>query len=149
MTFSVTVGLVAELLSSSHLSTQLQMSFLSPKLYKNIKELIKNLQGKGKEENKKLEGSNFGFQKFGIIDYPLFYLEKLTKIFLKESKNKVEFINSLNEISFDDIFVDLLSNSAYKNDISPRGFCSLLTIVYDLIVNDYKTLFKKVAKVIF
>ncbi len=147
MTFAVTIGLIAELITSSYLPTNLQITFLSPKLYKNIRELIKGLQGKGREENKKLEGSNFGFQKFGIIDYPLVYLEKLTKIFMKDSKNKSDFVNSLSEIYFDEIFIDLLSNSAYKNDISPRGFCSLLSIVHDLVVSEYKVLFKKLAKV--
>ena len=112
-----------------------------------MRELIKGLQGKGKEENKKLEGSNFGFPKFGIIDYPLLYIERLTKLFIKDSKNKADYVNSLGEIYFDDILVDLLANTVYKNDISPRGFCSLLAIINDLVLSDYKVLFKKLAKV--
>lgn len=38
--------------------------------------MIRGMQGKGKDENKKMEGTCFGFPKNAILDYPLFYLEK-------------------------------------------------------------------------
>jgi hypothetical protein len=109
--------------------------------------LIKGLQGKGKDENKKLEGSNFGFQKFGIVDYPLLYLERLVKIFVKDSKNKLDFVTSLADILFEDILIDLISSPNYKNDISPRGYCALFNSIHDLIIADYKIIPKKMTKV--
>jgi hypothetical protein len=49
----------------------------NPKFIKSIKEVIKNTQGRGREENKKLEGTCFGFLKNAILDYPLCYLDKV------------------------------------------------------------------------
>lgn len=142
----MTIGLIAELIASPWVPTNLQVSFLSPKLYKNMRELIKGLQGKGKDENKKLEGSYFGFQKYGILDNPLLYMERLAKIFSKDQKNKFEFVSSLNEIMFDEVLLDMLYNNAYKHDISPRGYCALLNLFFDLIISDYKSLTKKLSK---
>jgi hypothetical protein len=51
---------------------------------KMIKEIIKNIQGRGREENKKVEGTSFGYPKNGLLDYPIFYLERLfVKIIIK------------------------------------------------------------------
>lgn len=47
---------------------------------------------------------------------------------------------------FDDVLVDLVCNSVYKNDISPRGLSSVLTLIYDLITSDYKILYKKILR---
>jgi hypothetical protein len=47
------------------------------KLIKSIKDMIKAMQGRGRDENKKLEGTCFGFPKNAILDYPFLYLEKV------------------------------------------------------------------------
>jgi len=39
--------------------------------------VLKFLQGKSKEENKKIEGTSFGFPKMALLDYPVIYLEKI------------------------------------------------------------------------
>lgn len=39
--------------------------------------MIKAMQNRGREENKKLEGTCFGFPKNAILDYPFLYLEKV------------------------------------------------------------------------
>ncbi len=39
--------------------------------------MIKAMQGRGRDENKKLEGTCFGFPKNAILDYPFLYLEKV------------------------------------------------------------------------
>ena len=54
-------------------------------MIKFVKDVVKSLQGKGKEENRKLEGNSFGFLKNGILDYPIIFLERLFVSF-----NKVE-----------------------------------------------------------
>jgi hypothetical protein len=47
------------------------------KFIKSIKDMIRGMQGRGRDENKKLEGTCFGFPKNSILDYPLIYLEKI------------------------------------------------------------------------
>ncbi len=42
--------------------------------------------------------------------------------------------------------IDLISNSSYKYDISPKGIHSILTFMHDLIVSDYKILYKKITR---
>jgi hypothetical protein len=39
--------------------------------------MIKGMQGRGRDENKKIEGTCFGFPKNAILDYPFLYLEKV------------------------------------------------------------------------
>jgi len=60
---------------------------INPKLFRTIKDVIKFLQGKSKEENKKIEGTSFGFPRMALLDYPVIYLEKIfvkiSSIFLK------------------------------------------------------------------
>jgi len=50
---------------------------------------------------------------------------------------------ALNDNQFDEVLIDLISNSSYKYDISPKGILSILNLMHDLIVCDYKMLFKK------
>ena len=50
------------------------------------------------------------------------------------------------ENQFDDVLVDLISNSVYKNDISPRGITSVLSLISDLIMSEYKILYKKILR---
>jgi fused-like protein len=52
----------------------------------------------------------------------------------------------MTENLFDDLLLDLISNSSYKYDLSPKGILSVLNFMHDLIVNDYKILFKKVLR---
>jgi len=47
------------------------------KFIKIIKDLIRGIQGRGRDENKKIEGTCFGFPRNAIFDYPLNYLEKI------------------------------------------------------------------------
>jgi hypothetical protein len=39
--------------------------------------MVRAMQGRGRDENKKIEGTAFGFPKNAILDYPLLYLEKI------------------------------------------------------------------------
>ncbi len=121
---------------------------INPKYFKSIKEVCKLIQGKGREENKKLEGTNFGFHRHGILDYPFIYLERLYKSSSKE-KFKVDFIQEMSNIQFDDVLIDLISNISYKSDISPRGISAILSLVFELVTADYKNLLKKLIRVIF
>ena len=130
----------------SHSSLGNQFNTINPRYFKSIKEICKLVQGKGREENKKLEGTNFGFHRNGILDYAFIYLEKLYRTSTKD-KFKSEFIQALTEIQFDDVLIDLLSNISYKNDISPRGISSILILIFELISADYKLLLKKLIKV--
>lgn len=45
---------------------------------KAIKEMIRNALGKGKDDNKKLEGTSYCYLSTALLDYPLQYLEKIT-----------------------------------------------------------------------
>jgi fused-like protein len=65
---------------------------------------------------------------------------------LNKDKYKSEFFGTLTENLFDDLLLDLISNSSYKYDLSPKGILSVLNFMHDLIVNDYKVLFKKVLR---
>jgi hypothetical protein len=51
------------------------------KYLKSIKEIVRGTQGRGKEENKKIEGTSFSFPKTGILDYPFMYLDKIFVFF--------------------------------------------------------------------
>ena len=72
------------LCSTSHLSTftitSFSPSYLLSKSENNQEiseeEMIRNSRGRGRDENKKLEGTQFGYLNNTILDYPLFYLEK-------------------------------------------------------------------------
>lgn len=114
---------------------------------KLIKETCKLVQGKGRDENKKLEGTNFGFHRYGILDYPFIYIEKLYKSSNRD-KFKSDFIQALSEIQFDEVLIDLLSNISYKSDISPRGISSILVLIFELISSDYKNLLRRTIKVL-
>jgi fused-like protein len=65
-----------------------------------------------------------------------------------KDKLKQEFLSGISENLFDDILLDILSNTSYKNDISPKGILALLNIIIDLIdkKTDYKILFKKIVR---
>ena len=45
------------------------------------------MQGRGRDENKKIEGTVFGFPKNAILDYPLLYLEKIFVNFLNSENH--------------------------------------------------------------
>lgn len=146
VTINLSFGLISELIS--HPSLGSQFIAINQKHFKTIKEAVKLVQGKGREENKKLEGTNFGFHRRGIIDYSMIYLEKLYKAGTKD-KFKADFIQALSEVQFDEVLIDLFSNISYKSDISPKGISCILVLVYELISADYKNLLKRLIKVIF
>jgi hypothetical protein len=47
------------------------------KFIKIMKDMVRGMQGRGRDENKKIEGTCFGFPKNSILDYPMMYLEKI------------------------------------------------------------------------
>lgn len=47
------------------------------KFIKSIKDMTRGMQGRGRDENKKIEGTCFGFPKNAILDYPFMYIEKI------------------------------------------------------------------------
>jgi len=76
------IGLIIECLN---LPANISNNFIiiNPKLFRIIKDVIKFLQGKSKEENKKIEGTSFGFPRMALLDYPVIYLEKIFVSFYK------------------------------------------------------------------
>lgn len=53
------------------------MFTFNPKLIKAVKDIIRSVHGKGREENKKIEGTGFGYPKNGLLDYAIFYLDRI------------------------------------------------------------------------
>ena len=116
------------------------------KILKKIKEMIRNSRGRGRDENKKLEGTQFGYLNTAILDYLLFYLEKIISIMQHKERYKNEILNIIKETQFEDALVEIISNFSYKNEISPRGISSSLNIIYQLIMCDYKMILRKVLR---
>lgn len=123
-----------------------KFNIFNPKFMKMIKEIIRNSPGRGRDDNKKLEGTSFGYPSIAILDYPLLYLEKIVKLFTQREKYKNEIINAVMETQFEDILIEIISNSSFKNEISPKGVNSALNIVADLISCEYKMIIRKVLR---
>ncbi len=133
-------------LLSECLSLNLNYFIFDAKIMRKIKEMIRNSQGRGRDENKKLEGTQFGYLNTAILDYLLFYLEKIILIMLQKERYKTEIMNAIKETQFEDALVEIISNFTYKNEISPRGVSSALNIIYQLIMCDYKMIIRKVLR---
>jgi fused-like protein len=118
------------------------------KFIKLIKEIVKGTQGRGKEENKKIEGTSFGFPKNAILDYPFIYLEKIFKMSANKDKTRSDFITGFLENQFDDIVIDVICNFSYKNDISPRGILAGLNLLSELVdkKHNYQSINKKICR---
>lgn len=71
ITLCLTLGLISEGYPSSNLLV------FNPKLLKSVRDIIRAVQGKGREENKKIEGTGFGYQKNGLLDYAIYYLDRI------------------------------------------------------------------------
>ena len=108
----LTFGLLSESLSLNP-----NLRIFNSKLMKKIKEMIRNSPGRGRDENKKLEGTQFGYLNNTILDYPLFYLEKIVKFYIQKDSSKVEIINSIKETQFEDALIEVVSNSSFRNEI--------------------------------
>ena len=151
-------GLLAECLTSNS-----NYYTMDAKILNKIKEMIRNSRGRGRDENKKLEGTQFGYLNTAILDYLLFYLEKivlltaildyllfyLEKIVLlmqQKDRYKTEIMNAIKETQFEDALVEIISNFSYKNEISQRGIACSLNIIYQLINVDYKMILRKVIR---
>jgi fused-like protein len=65
---------------------------------------------------------------------------------MTKEKYKVEFIHAIAENQFEDLLIDLISNSSYKNDISPKGILAVLNLIHDMISADFKVLLKKILR---
>ena len=113
---------------------------------RKIKEMIRNSRGRGRDENKKLEGTQFGYLNTAILDYLLFYLEKIISIMQHKERYKTEIMNAIKETQFEDALVEIISNFSYKNEISPKGISSSLNIIFQLIMLDYKMILRKVLR---
>ena len=50
--------------------------------------MIRNSRGRGRDENKKLEGTQFGNLNTAILNYLLFYLEKIISIMQQKERYK-------------------------------------------------------------
>ena len=134
-------GLLAECLSSNG-----DYYIFDAKILKKIKEMIRNSRGRGRDENKRLEGTQFGYLNTAILDYLLFYLEKIILIMQQKERYKPEIMNAIKETQFEDALVEIISNFSYKNEISPKGISSSLNIIYQLIMSDYKMILRKVLR---
>ena len=134
-------GLLAECLTSN-----LNYYIFDAKILKKIKEMIRNSRGRGRDENKKLEGTQFGYLNIAILDYLLFYLEKIILTMQQKERYKTDIMNAIKETQFEDALVEIISNFSYKNEISPRGISSSLNIIYQLITYDYKMILRKILR---
>ena len=134
-------GLLAECLSSNG-----DYYIFDAKILKKIKEMIRNSRGRGRDENKRLEGTQFGYLNTAILDYLLFYLEKIILIMQQKERYKSDIMNAIKETQFEDALVEIISNFSYKNEISPKGISSSLNIIYQLIMSDYKMILRKVLR---
>ena len=76
ITMSIAFGLHTECIGMSS-----NFYMFNAKYLKSIKEIVRGIQGRGKEENKKIEGTSFSFPKTGILDYAFMYLDKIFVIF--------------------------------------------------------------------
>ena len=137
----LTFGLLSECMAMSS-----KFNIFNPKFLKIIKETIRNSPGRGRDENKKLEGTSFGYPSIAILDYPLLYLEKIVKLFTQRDKYKAEILTAVMETQFEDVLIEIISNSSFKNEISPRGVSSTLNIIADLIGCEYKMIIRKVLR---
>ena len=134
-------GLLAECLTSNA-----NYYAMDAKILGKIKEMIRNSRGRGRDENKKLEGTQFGYLNTAILDYLLFYLEKIVMLMQQKDRYKNEIMNAIKETQFEDALVEIISNFSYKNEISQRGIASSLNIIYQLINADYKMILRKVVR---
>ena len=134
-------GLLAECLSSNS-----NYYTMDVKILNKLKEMIRNSRGRGRDENKKLEGTQFGYLNTAILDYLLFYLEKIVLLMQQKERYKTEIMNAIKETQFEDALVEIISNFSYKNEISQRGIASSLNIIYQLINADYKMILRKVIR---
>ena len=134
-------GLLAECLTSDSNYYTMDVKILS-----KIKEILVNSRGRGLDENKKLEGTQFGYLNNTILDYLLFYIEKIVLLMQQNERYKTEIINAIKETQFEDVLIEIISNFSYKNEISQRGIASCLNIIYNLINVDYKMILRKVIR---
>lgn len=134
----LTFGLLSECMSLSN-----TFIMFNPKYVKMIKEIIRNAKGKGRDDNKKLEGTGLGYLHTAILDYPIMYLEKIIKLLLHRDKYKNEILNTISENQFEDVFIEIISNSYYKNEFSPKAVNAALSIIYELLSCEYKPMMKK------
>jgi fused-like protein len=76
------------------------------------------------------------------------YLDKIFKISQSKDKTRNDFLSSLLENQFDDIAIDVISNSSYKFDISPRGILAALNLINELVDKkyNYQSIIKKVCR---
>ena len=145
ITLCLSFGLLAECLVSNT-----NYYIFDAKILRKIKEMIKNSRDRDKSreenKNKKLEGTQFGYLNTAILDYPLFYLEKILLIMQQKERYKTEIMNAIKDTQFEDALVEIISNFSNKNEIGPRGISSSLNIIYQLIVSDYKMVLRKVLR---
>ena len=134
-------GLLAECLTSNS-----NYYTMDAKILNKIKEMIRNSRGRGRDENKKLEGTQFGYLNTAILDYLLFYLEKIVLLMQQKERYKTDIMNAIKETQFEDALVEIISNFSYKNEISQRGIACSLNIIYQLINVDYKMILRKVIR---
>lgn len=58
-----------------------------------------------------------------------------------------ELFKLIEESGLDYAIVNLIMNLSPKTDISPRGFISLLTFIYDALQSDFLSFFQKIFQV--
>ena len=116
------------------------------KLLRKIKEMIRNSQALGREQNKKIEGTQFGYLGTAILDYPLYYVEKVMNTFAMRDSYKLEILNTIKDSQFEDCLADIMSNCPFKHEISPKGISSALNIIFSLINFEYKPIARKIFR---
>ncbi|KAM3144599.1 hypothetical protein pb186bvf_003206 [Paramecium bursaria] len=135
-------NLMAELLQyDQQISVQLIQYFTTEKPYKYFKELI-NPQKKfsRQEEIRKIEGSGFGCPLYGFVDGVITLLQKLLFRYHKEQKRLSDLFEIFHKNEINQLLVQILIHIQSRNDVSPKGFVSLLILIHDSIYSDFKAL---------
>ncbi len=108
---------------------------------------------KPKKDIKKIDGTNFGCPYGGYYDHSFSLLQKLMAKGLadiKAGKNDAKtspFITTLNNVNMTDTVMNFSLNISSKTEISPKGFVSMLTFIFDVInMSEHKVFMQKVFK---
>jgi len=125
-------------------SVPIILFFESTSSYGLLNALLSDKKKNKQEEVRKLEGSNFGCPSFGFNDGIILFLQRLLFRSYQQNRSIKEQFVLFEKSGILDSIVTLIRTLGPLSDLSPKGFLSLLVIVYDTILSDFLELFKLV-----
>ncbi|CAD8055051.1 unnamed protein product [Paramecium sonneborni] len=136
------IQLIAELLQQETNFTNQLLNYFSQQLpYKLLSDLVNpNKKQNRTEEIRKLEGSSFGCPSYGFVDGVITLLQKLLFRYNKEQKKLTDLFQLLEKYEINQLLFQILLNITSRNDVSPKGFVSLLILIHDSIYSNFKAL---------